>query len=432
MRARLGLCGAVVLFGLRSLTGSPLAQAPPDRALADLSSADPSIRLHAAGLLRDAGSPEAAIPLATLITDSRDEVQLAAIAAELNIFLAEKIVVRRHVGLVIEVRSAVLAEPIFSSGPLAIGAAPVPREVLAALRTACHDDNPRVGLEALYAFGVLAVSPGGALRRDLLQTSGPELVAFVGSPDVTARYAAVRVVGRVFAHRVSDGTIEPTVGDAMIAALNDRDSGVRRVAMDALGSMRYERAVQALTELYTYYAKGDTADAAFDAIAHIAHPSSRDLLIAGLTSKSAAVRLSAIEGLARLHATDTLNAIQAAASADRRDAFPLASAFAAAMIANAPMDAIGAALGRPRARDQAKAYLAELAPRRSAEVVRFLQDSDPRIRADVLDAIGAGGDPAAIPSVEPLLTDPDARVAMAAERALARLRQTAATPVSQP
>ena len=203
VRARLGLCGALVLFAAGSLSASPLSQAPLGRAVADLSSADPGIRLRATQLLRDAGSPDVAVPLARLLTDPRDDVQLEAIAAELNIFLAEKIVVRRHVGLVIEVRNAVRAEPIFSLGPFAIGAAPVPLEVLTALETVCHDDNPRVGLEALYAFGVLAVSPGGTSRRGLLRTSGPELVAFVGSPDVTARYAAVRVIGRVFGHRAS-------------------------------------------------------------------------------------------------------------------------------------------------------------------------------------------------------------------------------------
>ena len=88
-------------------------------------------------------------------------MQLEAIAAELNIFLAEKSSRSKRVGLVVEVRKTIAAEAAFSAGPLALGARPVPLEVLTALRAAARDDNPRVALEALYAFGALAVEAAG-------------------------------------------------------------------------------------------------------------------------------------------------------------------------------------------------------------------------------------------------------------------------------
>src|SRR5437016_54388 len=127
-------------------TGAP-AQIPFEQAAKDLANPDAGTRLKAAQLLKDAGYPEAALPLAPLVTDPVDEVQLEAIAAELNIFLSERIVPRKRVGFVIEVRNQVMAESAFSSGPLAAGARPVPNEVLAALRTASRDDHPRVALE---------------------------------------------------------------------------------------------------------------------------------------------------------------------------------------------------------------------------------------------------------------------------------------------
>src|ERR1019366_1115099 len=127
-------------------------------------SPDAGVRFRAAQMLKEAAYPEAAIPLAALITDPQDAVQVEAIAAELNIFLADKIVPRKRVALVVEVRNAVLAESAFSNGPLAIGARPVPVEVLNALLAATRDNNPRVGLEALYAFGALAIEPSGAAR----------------------------------------------------------------------------------------------------------------------------------------------------------------------------------------------------------------------------------------------------------------------------
>src|SRR5262249_55428777 len=156
---------------------------------------------RAAQMLKDGAYPESAVPLAKAISDPQGEVQVEAIAAELNIFLAEKIVSRRRVGLVIEVRNPVMAESLFSAGPFVLGARPVPARVLTALGTATRDDNPRVALEALYAFGVLAVEPGGSARRDMIRVNGPGIAALVGSPGGATRAGAVRVLGRVLAKR---------------------------------------------------------------------------------------------------------------------------------------------------------------------------------------------------------------------------------------
>jgi len=173
-------------------------QMPSEQAVGDLASPDANVRLRGAERLKEAAPPEAAVPLAALVTDPRDDVQFAAIAAEVNIFLADKIMPRKRVGLVIEVRNKIAADAAFSAGPLAIGSGPVPMEVLTALRTAVRDDNRQVGLEALYAFGALAVEPGGNRRRDLLRSAGPDLAAMIGAADPALRLAAVRVIGRLF------------------------------------------------------------------------------------------------------------------------------------------------------------------------------------------------------------------------------------------
>src|SRR5947208_15089061 len=69
----------------------PSAQIPFDQAVADLANPDASIRLRTARMLTDAAYPEAAVPLAKAIGDPQDDVQFQAIAAELNIFLVDKI-----------------------------------------------------------------------------------------------------------------------------------------------------------------------------------------------------------------------------------------------------------------------------------------------------------------------------------------------------
>jgi HEAT repeat protein len=416
---------AVLLPGLPGLLDPPdlFAQVSFEQAAKDLTSTDPGARRRAVQMLKQSAYPEAAIPLAAAVTDAQDDIQLEAIGAEVNIFLADPIVPRKRVALVIEKRGAVQAEPAFSAGPNALGARPVPLEVLTALRTAARDENPRVAIEALYAFGTLAVQPGGEARRGVLRAAGPDIAAFIGSSDPAMRYAAVRVLGRLFAKRAGDEAIESTVGDAVITALNDDDRAVKAAAMLALGAMRYDRGVQALADLFAYYGKGDAAEAALDALAHIAHPASVPLFTAQLASKSAPLRTSAIEGLARTGDAAQLPAIQALIDKEREQSVTLAGAFALVMLGNGATDRVADWLERPKQREQAKRYLIEIAPGRTSSFAHQLLDGDPQIRLDMVDALGLAGDPAAIAVVEPLTQDKDPQVARAAERAVARLKR---------
>ena len=242
-------------------------------------------------------------------------------------------------------------------------------EVLTALRLGARDDNPRVAIEALYAFGALGAAPSGGARRELLRASGPDISALVGASDPAMRYAAVRVLGAVFARRPPDGPIDETVGDAVISALNDADQIVKGAAMQALGTMRYERGVQALTDLFQFYGKNDAAEAALDALARIAHPTSAPVFTAQLSGKSSSRRGIAIEGLARIGDASTLPEIQRALDADRSDGVTLAGVYAAALLARGPIDRIADALTRPRLRAQARQYLTELVPGRTSALL---------------------------------------------------------------
>ena len=422
---------ALVLL-LPALPGSPAvsAQVAFDQAMRDLASSDTGTRLRTVQMLKDAAFAEAAVPLAALVTDPDDRVQLEAIAAELNIFLAEKIVTRKRVGLVIEKRNAIVAESAFSSGRLAIGSRAVPVEVVTALRTAARDENPRVAAESLYALGALATEVDGRSRGDLLHAVGPELAAYTGAADPTVRYAAIRVIGRVFARRPHDDAIDESLGDAVITALNDSDRGMKTAAMQTLGAIGYGRGVQALTELFQYYARHDLGAAALDALARIAYQSSEPLFVEQLAGRNAPMRGIAIEGLARLGNRARAAEIDTVARGDRNDGVTLAAAFGAVMLADAPIDAIASALMKAKLRDQALGYVAELAWRRPSALSPCLRDPDARIRTDAVDALGLAGDPAAVSMVEPLLKDNDPQVSRAAERAMARLRAAAGRPVS--
>ncbi len=422
---RAGQIGRVSLFGVvgwLALVTAASAQVSFEQAVGDLTSTDPATRLRAVQMLKATAYPEASVPLAALVTDPQDEIQLEAITAELNIFLFEPVASRKRLGLIVERRTSALAESAFSSGPLAVGVRPVPIEVLSALRLAARDDNPRIAREALYAFGVLGSDPSGSARRELLRSSGPELAALTGASDLALRCAAVRVVGRVFAVRADDAPIEEPVGDAVITALNDNDRAVKAAALQALGSMRYERGIQALTALYRYYGTNIGADAALDALARIGHPSSAPVFAEELAGKNAARRGIAIEGFARIGDATKLGAIERVLMNERSEGAVLAGVFASARLANGPIARIADAVTKARMRDQALQYLIELAPGRAPAFRPHLQDPDARVRLDLVDVLGLGGDVAAIPIVEPLLTDRDPQVAAAAERAVARIK----------
>jgi HEAT repeat protein len=414
----------LVLFSSLALIAAPLdvrAQTGPDAAIANLKSPDRDTRLRAVRLLKDTAPLDAALPLVLLLHDADDEIQYEAIGAELNIFMAEKVVSKRRVGLVFEVRDRVLAEAAFSSGHLALGVHPVPLELLTALLSTVPDDNAYIGLEALYAFGALGVDPAGAARRELLRTAAPEFAAFVGASAPGQRVAALRVAARVWARRIDDSPVDEALGDAVVLALNDQDAQVRSAARTALGAMRYERAVQALTDLLQHFRAGAVADELFDALAQIGHATSRPLMLAALDRDAAAQKRSAIEGLARIGDGGAFSAIEQSAGRDRNETVLLARAFAAARLGKGSLDEIVSAVSRPRVRDQAVRYLAELAPGRAALLGRHAPHPDPAVRAAIVDALGLSADPAALAIVEPMIGDADPLVSRTAARAAARL-----------
>jgi HEAT repeat protein len=395
----------------------------------DLGSDEVGVRRVAAAALKQSAYPEAAVPLARAILDPDDSVQFEAIAGELNIYLAEKVVSRRRVGFVVEVRNRISAESVFTAGPAAIEPRPVPVEVVTALRTAAHDDNPRVATEAMYAFGALAPELGGRGRQELLGASAPEIAAAVGSPDTALRAAAVRVIGRVYRFRNGDAPVAETVGDAVVGAVNDRSTAIRAVAMEALGAMRYVRGVQALTDLVQHHQRGATAGAALEALAHIGHPSSNALFVDALSSRDATMRRAAVEGLARSGSEGAAARISSAIATERNEAVLLAGDFANVLLSDGPVDQLIEGLTRARLREQAYRYLVEIAPRRAQAFNVHIQDPDERVRIDLVDILALSGDAQALAVVERLLHDPEPAVSRAAGRAMVRVRAaTGATP----
>ena len=396
---------------------------PFDLAVKELADQNADVRLRAAKMLRDSAYPEAAVPLATAVADPSDDVQLEAIAAELNIFMAEKVTARKRNGAV-----ASAGEEAFSRGALAVSARPVPTDVLTALRVAARDENNRVATEAVYAFGELAGAATGSTRRALLRVSAPDLAALLGGTDPRLRVAAARAIGRLFAPRPGDDPVDMALGDALISTLNDSNRTVVENAMRALGDLRYERSVQGLTELFRHYEKGELAVAALDSLARIAHRSSAPVFASQLDSKTPALRISAIEGLVRIGDRSALTQIESARGGSRNDAVQLAEAFASTMLGAGAADAVADALGKARLHDQAKQYMIEIARTRPGDFTRLTSDPDASRRAELAEILGLTDSPAALPAAETLAKDPAPNVSQAAQRAVERLKAASTRP----
>src|SRR5262249_61167709 len=144
----LGMLGAAP----RDVEGQPLRF---DDVVRNLRNPDPKTRLAAVHLLRDARYPEAIAPMAPLVNDPLDDVQIEAIVAELSFFVDQDLRTKKMIGYVIEKRSSGIAPGAFDLGPLAVSPRPAPPELLDALLQAIDDETPRVRLEAIYAFGLV-------------------------------------------------------------------------------------------------------------------------------------------------------------------------------------------------------------------------------------------------------------------------------------
>jgi HEAT repeat protein len=377
-----------------------------DDVVRNLRNPDPKARLSAVRLLRDAKYPESIAPMASLVVDPVDEIQLETIAAELSFFLTEDVKAHRMIGFVLEKRSPTVAAAAFDLGPLARSSREVPPPLVSSLLQAIDDENPKVRLEATYALGVIA-------RPPLAADDQQRLIKALDHYDPAVRAAAARVIGRL---QIA------AAGDALMKAVNDSNADVRYAAMRALGAIKDVRAVQAVTDQFNYYRKGEGAWAALDALAHLAQPASAPLFKQHLVDKDPFLRRAAAEGLGRLGDASATEDLVRCATTDESEMVRAAMAFALAKFGRHYVTRIVDTMDSPKMVAQAQEYLIELGPSITKDLFPRLLESDPGIRAGVAEVLGIIGGEDAVAALQPVTQDRDANVAAAAKRAIARIK----------
>ncbi|HYT74623.1 MAG TPA: HEAT repeat domain-containing protein [Vicinamibacterales bacterium] len=376
-----------------------------DDVVRNLRNPDPKTRLSAVRLLRDARYPEAIAPMAALVMDPVEDIQLETIAAELSFFLDQDVRSRRMVGFVVEKRNAAFAQEAFDLGPLVVWPRAVPPELVTALLQAVDDDNGTVRLDAIYTAGVVARPP---LTPDQTQ----KLIKALDHYDTAVRVGAARVIGRL---KLAEGS------DALIKAINDSQADVRYAAMRALGALHEPRAVAALTEQFAFYKKGEGAWSALDALAQIGSPASVAIFKERLPDKDPYIRRAATEGLGRAGDAASIETLEKNATTDDSAMVRLAAAFALQKLGRNYVGRIADLMASPKIMPQGEQYLVELGPSVASFLIPRLQETDPYVREAMANVLGAIGSDVTLPALQAAAKDPNSAVASAAKRAIARL-----------
>lgn len=381
-------------------------QARFDDVVRNLRNPDPKARMSSITLLRESKYLEAIEPIAPLVNDPLDEIQLAAIDAELSFFLVDDVGTRRRRAFIVEVRNSGRAESAFEAGPLAAWPRPVPASLVAALLKAVDDENERVRLEAIYTLGTITQPP-------VADEHARGLITALDHYDPAIRAAAARVIGRLQVK---------SAGEVLIKAVNDSQPPVRFASMRALGEIREETAVQALTQQLEHYRKGEGAWSALVGLAGIGHASSIPVFKARLADRDEFIRMAAVEGLARAGASDQATALEAMLTADSSESVRGAAAFALQKFGRNAIAHLVEPLDSSDRAAQIAGYFIELGQPVVAELTKHLSHRDEAVRGNVALIIGAIGTKAELTVLEPLLQDRSGEVRRAAERAIQRIK----------
>jgi HEAT repeat protein len=355
------------------------------------------------GLRDSAAQPSAASDLASRIAHPEAAVRLAAIDEVLAMYLAEDLDSRARKALVPEPAGLTRAQRAFAGAPFSVWPGSPAPELTAALLRALSDSDRQVRLDAAYTVGAIA-------RPPLSSEDTTRLLVGLGHADAPTRAAAARVIGRL---QVQQG------GDALVTAMNDPDDDVRVGAMWALGELRFERGVQALTGFSTYYGRGALGLAALDALARIAHPSSAPFFREALLDRNSVVRRRAAEALGRAGDLRAIQPLEGVVTSDRDPQVRAAALFALHKLGRHSAAALASLLADRRAFAAARSYLVEIAE--PALMVSRLSDPDARVRQGAADVLGLVGSREAIAALTALREDPDPDAREAAVRALQRL-----------
>jgi HEAT repeat protein len=285
------------------------------------------------------------------------------------------------------------------------GLIPVSSEVVSALEARLQDEEPSLRRRAAYTLGVLRAA-------DAVDTLGTAL----SDPEKSIRMEAVSALASIG----NDPAGEALRGSLSVAS---SDASFTGHVVDALGQMKYLPAGPELVSVYDDNVN-QLGDRALRALALMGAPEARGVFYYQMTSKRSEQRRWAAEGLGRLSDESLVPGMMKDFLREPDSSVQLAYCFSLTRLGRPEfVDRIALSLGNDKLREQAHDYAVELGSPLLDELVTYLSDPVPEVRREMAQVLMEIGDPAAIPYLKPLLSDPDSEVADRANRAIARLQQ---------
>ena len=285
------------------------------------------------------------------------------------------------------------------------GLIPVSSEVVTALEARLQDEEPVLRRRAAYTLGVLGAA-------DAVDSLG----AALSDPQKDVRMEAVSALAAIG----NDAAGEALRGTLSIAA---SDASFAGHVVDALGQMKHLRAGPELVSIYDGNVN-NLGNRALRALARMGAPEARGVFYYQMTSMQSEQRRWAAEGLGRLSDESLIPGMMKDFLREPDPSVQLAYCFALARLGQHEfVDRIALSLGNKKLQEQAHEYAVELGSPLLDELVTYLSDPVPEVRKEMAQVLMEIGDPAAIPYLKPLLSDPDMEVADRANRAIARLQQ---------
>jgi HEAT repeat protein len=293
--------------------------------------------------------------------------------------------------------------PRYSTAPLN-GLIPVSPEVVSGFEQRLQDEEPVLRRRAAYSLGVLSAD-------DAVDTLGAAL--YDPSPDV--RLEAIDALGKIG---------NDPAGEALRGALeSSAEPEITARVIDALGRMQYQPAGPALVAIHDGNVN-KLGDRALRALALMGAPDARGVFYYQMTSKRAEQRRWAVEGLGRLSDESLIPGMMKDFLREPDPSVQLAYCFALTRLGQREfVDRVALSLGNTKLQEQAHEYAVELGSALLNELVTYLGDPVAEVRKEMAQVLMEIGDPAAIPYLKPLLSDPNGEVADRANRAIARLQQ---------
>lgn len=264
------------------------------------------------------------------------------------------------------------------------------------------DSNLALRLDAAKALGILKAD-----------NTIPKMLEAMKTGDSKLRIALLRSLYKIR---------NPSVDTGILPYLNDPDRDVRDETMLTLGLLRSRKALPDIQKIYDRNPDSKLRLKALQAISLIGDPSSKELFQRNLRDPDAQYRQYAAEGLARVANGSLVEEISRVLINEKKESTQLALSFTLYRMGRREyLDKLVATLASRENHDQVEAYFLEMGKPVCYELVNYLNNADPHIRARLCSILGQIGDRSILDKINPLLKDSNTDVVSAATQAIRRL-----------